>query len=149
MVVHFDEHLRVAAATQALHPLRQALLQPGGRAVLGHLPDKAVREFVLEDARQFGRQDALDGAPEKGAALMAHIDGDIVCPKKGDGDTDHRQDRKHDQGTHDTRRDQFFYRIESEDAYGVDLVTEDHGAQFRCDAGANATREHEGRQHRT
>ncbi len=62
----------VGGGRLAFFDLRDAFVEPSGAAVARHLRDERVRQFMFEDAGQFGR-DALDAADRD--AQFAIVDG--------------------------------------------------------------------------
>src|SRR5262245_7505107 len=61
---------------------------------------------------------------------------------------DDRQRGRHRHQRDDAWRDQFFNRVGAEGAHGVDLLADEHGAEFRRDARPDAARQHQTGQHR-
>ena len=71
--INLRQRRRVLTAALAFHPLREALLNPGGRTATRFLAHEAMRELVFENAREFRRHG--------GQSLHRDADAAVVeCP---------------------------------------------------------------------
>ena len=82
------------------------------------------------------------------AVLVIHEDGDQAAAQDAAGIGDNGEKKYREDGGVDARRDQLAHRVHAQGAHGVNLLGDDHRAQFTGHRTRVATAEHNAGQHR-
>ena len=111
--------------------------------------DVAEEERLDQSLDDVGIAEVLPGHGEVlGAVLVIHEDGDEAAADDAEGVGDDGEEEEHGDAGEDARRDQLAHGVDAEGAHGVDLLGDDHGAEFAGHGGGVAAGDHDAGEHR-